>query len=292
MKTQSQSKSMFSVAFVALLLSTTSCDAANNPSALAGHWLHESGPTKGKPEDMELFKDGTGVVDKLSISWKVENKRLIVLSSLDGFAYDYEVSGYRLTLTDNAEKITLVNINNKNYQQKGTFTDSRNGKKYGTVKIGTQTWFAENLNYEAEGSKCYGNDPANCQKYGRLYNWSTSKAACPSGWHLPSDAEWGTLVDFAGGDIAGKKLKARSGWDDYERKSGNGTDIYGFSALPGGYGNSNGNFDDVGRNGGWWSSTENGASLAYGRRMYYNLAGVDRNYNGKTGLYSVRCVQD
>jgi hypothetical protein len=97
--------------------------------------------------------------------------------------------------------------------EKGSFTDTRDGKVYKTVKIGNQIWMAENLNYEAEGSKCYDNNPANGQKYGRLYDWETAKKACPPGWHLPSDAEWQELVDFAGGkEIAGKKLKAVSWW--------------------------------------------------------------------------------
>jgi hypothetical protein len=77
------------------------------------------------------------------------------------------------------------------YQAKRTsFADARDGKKYGAVEIGIQTWMAENLNYNASGSKCSGNSESNCQKYGRLYNWSTARNACPKGWHLPSDAEW------------------------------------------------------------------------------------------------------
>ncbi|MDR0515759.1 MAG: fibrobacter succinogenes major paralogous domain-containing protein, partial [Fibromonadaceae bacterium] len=177
-------------------------------------------------------------------------------------------------------------------QEKGSFTDSRDKKTYKTVKIGKQVWMAENLNYNAKGSKCGGtNNPEtreknyfaetfttctyysledkntkNCDKYGRLYDWSIAIKACPVGWHLPSDAEWQTLVNFAGGDkVAGTKLKAKSGWDSYtpcikhendgkyesedgydpdeydpgkcvkygKEVLGNGNDTYGFSALPG-----------------------------------------------------------
>jgi uncharacterized protein (TIGR02145 family) len=172
------------------------------------------------------------------------------------------------------------------------FTDSRDGKKYGTVKIGNQVWMGENLNYNANGSKCYDNKPANCDKYGRLYNWPTAKTACPKGWHLPSDAEWTALTDFVGGSSnAGKKLKAASGWNS----NGNGTDEFGFSALPGGYGNSYGSFDYVGNYGSWWSATESIAIAAYGcgRRMDYDGAGVYGYDGGKaTTLFSVRCVQD
>jgi uncharacterized protein (TIGR02145 family) len=159
---------------------------------------------------------------------------------------------------------------------------------YETVVIGTQTWMARNLNYNAEGSKCYGDDLANCDKYGRLYDWITAKTVCPSGWHLPSDAEWTTLTDFAGGSsTAGNKLKATSGWNS----NGNGTDTYGFSALPGGGGYSNGDFNNVGNNGYWWSSTEHFA-YAYIRLMGRNAASVGRNGYGRTNLCSVRCAQD
>jgi uncharacterized protein (TIGR02145 family) len=170
-----------------------------------------------------------------------------------------------------------------------SFTDSRDGKKYRTVVIGKQTWMAENLNYNANGSKCYDNKPANCDKYGRLYNWETAMKACPKGWHLPSKEEWQILVDFVGGEkIAGKKLKVKSGWEDYEGKSGNGTDEFGFSAMPGGA-ISDGNFDYVGI---WWTTSEYDANRAYCWTINYINETATWYHGNKSYLPSVRCLKD
>ena len=159
-----------------------------------------------------------------------------------------------------------------------------------TIKIGTKTWMAENLNCNVGNSKCYDNDPANCAKYGRLYNWTDAMSACPVGWHLPSDAEWTQLTDFVGSD-AGTKLKSPNYWESYSGVP-KGTDDYGFAALPGGNGFSDGSFYNAGNNGNWWSATEGTADYAYRRYMYYNLESVNRNGNLKTYLFSVRCVAD
>jgi uncharacterized protein (TIGR02145 family) len=173
------------------------------------------------------------------------------------------------------------------------FTDPRDGKFYKTIKIDGQVWMAENLNYAAEGSKCYNNEEANGAKYGRLYDWETAKKACPTGWHLPSNEEWDKLVDFVGGEkIAGKKLKSTSGWNYYKGKSGNGANEYGFSALPGGFGYSDGSFYCAGNLGIWWSATEYYAWNAWRRVMDYDSENVYRHDDGKATLYSVRCVQD
>jgi len=160
---------------------------------------------------------------------------------------------------------------------------------------------AENLNYNASGSKCGDNDilsnanTSSCDTYGRLYNWETAKTVCPSGWHLPSDEEWTTLTNFVGTNAAGTKLKAINGWNG----GGNGTNDYGFSALPGGNGNSYGSFVNAGNYGYWWSATEYNASRAYYWRMDYDDAyvygsygGVISNINDKSSLYSVRCVRN
>ena len=160
------------------------------------------------------------------------------------------------------------------------------GQTYKTVIIGEQTWLAENLNYEAEGSRCYDNDPANCAKYGRLYNWETAMMVCPSGWHLPTRAEWDALLTYAGGSTSGTKLKSTSGWNL------NGTDQYGFSALPGGnslsYGSS---FNGIGYEGFWWTASEYGSGgQAYFQKMRTGF--VEDNHLHKSEWFSVRCLQD
>jgi uncharacterized protein (TIGR02145 family) len=148
---------------------------------------------------------------------------------------------------------------------------------------------AENLRYNIEGSCCYDNDEANCQKYGRLYKWKAAKKACPAGWHLPSREEWQTLVDCIGGDsVAGGYLKSKSGWYD----NGNGTDEFDFSALPGGYHNSKGSFHCVGDAGCWWTSTANWIGQARGWDMLYNHVIVVKYYIGIGIGNSVRCVKD
>ena len=185
------------------------------------------------------------------------------------------------------------------------FTDSRDGTEYKRVAIGNQVWMAENLNYDIPNNTtdvCYGSSADSCAKYGRLYNWSTAmnrassssrspsgvQGVCPVGWHIPSDAEWTTLVNYVG-DSAGKKLKSTSGWD----RNGNGTDDYGWSALPGGYGDSYGKFSNAGIDGSWWSTTVNAATDGAWRRfMGYYFEDVNRSDYDKSLLFSVRCAQD
>jgi uncharacterized protein (TIGR02145 family) len=189
------------------------------------------------------------------------------------------------------------------YDEDGTLAKTEYYEDIGKiVKIGEQTWMAENLNYDVIGSKCYDDNEENCQKYGRLYDWETAMKACPKGWHLPSNKEWDKLYRYADGtngtespyesETADKFLKAKEGWNDYEGESGNGEDKFGFSALPGGRGDSGGDFYDVGGYGYWWSSSENGSGYAYPRLMYYNLEYAFYGNYDKSYLYSVRCVKD
>jgi len=160
-----------------------------------------------------------------------------------------------------------------------------------TVKIGSQTWMAENLNYMVDSSWCYNNDPTNCDMYGRMYRWATARTICPSGWHLPSIQEWEDLESAAGSKVAGKKLKSTSGWNDYNGKSGNGTDDYGFSALPGGYIFPSGAFAYIGDFGIWWTVTDYGDEKAIRRSIEYRNDGVSTYYIDKNYGFSVRCVE-
>jgi len=178
-------------------------------------------------------------------------------------------------------------------QETGTFTDTRDGKVYKTVTIGTQIWLAENLAYKAKsGCWVYGNDSNNVVKYGYLYNWQTAKEVCPAGWHLPSNAEWATLITYLGGDeIAGGKLKEVDTihWKGPNTGATNGS---GFKALPGGYRCSLGSFNFIGGNGYWWSSTEFGANQACCRFMGCSFSDVSRTFESKAGGYSVRCIKN
>jgi len=168
----------------------------------------------------------------------------------------------------------------------GKLIDSRDSKTYKTVEIGTQTWMAENLNYAANNSVYYENKE---NIYGRLYYWTTALSVCPDGWHLPNDAEWDLLMTAVGdSSTAGTKLKAKNGWSN----NGNGTDNYGFSALPGGRGGSDGYFRDVGNYGYWWSSSEYWQNYANLRYMDYASEGVHYGIYNMNGLQNVRCVKD
>ncbi|TVQ89264.1 MAG: hypothetical protein EA393_07315 [Bacteroidetes bacterium] len=172
----------------------------------------------------------------------------------------------------------------------GSFTDPRDGKSYETVTIGNQVWMAENLAYEpTSGNYCASdNDKSNVETYGYLYNWQTALNVCPVGWHLPSDNEWKELTTFVGFFDSVKKLKAKSGWSD----NGNGSDDYGFTALPGGECSWGGALFFVGHSGYWWSATEANTDRAWRRSIYYSLSHVNFDPSDKESGFSVRCVRD
>jgi uncharacterized protein (TIGR02145 family) len=165
---------------------------------------------------------------------------------------------------------------------------------YDFVELGGLKWMKKNLNIQTANSWCYGNDPANCTTYGRLYTGDEAKTICPAGWRLPTREDWNGLVEYAGGEsVAGKKLKAASGWNDNpDGSSGNGTDDYEFSALPGGDYDPLRGFEVIGTNGGWWTATVYGPQTtdSYVRHMNRTDATFD-NHNQNVLGRSVRCVK-
>jgi len=147
-------------------------------------------------------------------------------------------------------------------QVTGTFTDPRDGKIYKTVKIGTQTWMAENLAFKANsGCWAYNNDQKNVATYGYLYNWETAKKVCPNGWHLPSNGALATLTVFLGGEeVAGGKLKSTSTWASPNTGA---TNKSGFTALPSGSGCDIYPFEQIETSCWLWSSTEYNTGSAW-----------------------------
>lgn len=199
------------------------------------------------------------------------------------------------------------------------------GKVYNTIQVFSQCWLKENLNVgvvisgeqdmtdnDTIEKYCYDNDPANCDYYGGLYQWDETmqysvlpeaQGICPPGWHIPTDEEWKVLAGAADSQFGigdpiwdeigyrgfdtGTNLKTISGWN----YGGNGTDIFGFSGLPGGY-SWLGIYYNDGYHGDWWSTTKYGWDLWY-IKLLYNDPGVYRfsDYPKESG-FSVRCVMD
>jgi uncharacterized protein (TIGR02145 family) len=232
-----------------------------------------------------FYKNGTYVIIKkattkstnnddiiLTGTYTIENNKLILsdFGTITFLKLEEKTMSFSITLE--SDPATPVNIDaNKAIDDPSTFTDSRDGQTYKIVKIGTQTWFAENLNYKTtSNSWWYENKSANGDKYGRLYTWDAAITASPNGWHLPTDDEWKTLEMYLGmsqsdantGDWSyrgideGKKLKSNYGWSD----NGNGNNSSGFSALPGGLYNynygSNSIFENMGKLATFWTATE------------------------------------
>ena len=252
---------------------------------------------------VRFVSQSTGMVD--DITWDFGDGNT---SDKERPVHTYEEDGtYTVTLTvsnpygsDTEEKANFITVDSEGSM--GVMTDSRDGKTYNTVTIGDQVWMAENLNYEMENSWWYNHDQENGELYGRLYNWEAAMNACPDGWHLPNEEEWKTLagnVDseygpndsewdsdgWQGYDV-GKNLKSEVGW----KNEGNGTNKFGFTALPGGIFN-DGEFGYIGTDGMWWSSSESTDLRSWRYYLRNTKNEIARQDVFKSYRLSVRCVK-
>ncbi len=177
--------------------------------------------------------------------------------------------------------------------------DARDNKRYLKVRIGKQTWMAQNLDYETEGSWCFENRPENCVKFGRLYQWNAS--VCPEGWHLPSMDEMTQLHDFAKSRASesnrgvGTVLKSTTMWDeDEDDNTSRGLDLIGFEARPAGYRRADGRFMSLGAEANFWVNREDSDPT---RASYWNLYYANEDFIGsyvsvKDAAFSVRCLKN
>lgn len=199
----------------------------------------------------------------------------------------------------------------------GTLCDKRDGKIYPLVRIGSQTWLAKNLNFNAPNSFCYANNTANCSRYGRLYQWNTAlgltdnfnnesadtllaqplQGICPEGYRIPTSSDFQTISDYIdsknGNEGVGTSLKKEDLWENLEEIP-QGTNRFGFNALPAGYRDPNGNYNLLGEDLSFWVSEEaSSPKLA----PFWNLYAENDKFigtytNSKKYAYSVRCIKD
>jgi uncharacterized protein (TIGR02145 family) len=194
---------------------------------------------------------------------------------------------------------TSIVINGQEWMQQNlAVTKYRNGDPIPTGLSNT-TW----QNTTSGAYSIYNNDAANNISYGKLYNWyavNDSRGLCPTGWHVPSDAEWTTLINYLDpnqnpsafgtqSSVAGGKMKSTTGWNAPNTAA---TNESGFTGLPGGDRASSGAYVDIGDYGGWWSSTEDDSGSAWYRLLYYYNSTVYRFNANKRYGFSVRCVRD
>jgi len=166
-------------------------------------------------------------------------------------------------------------------QTKGTFTDPRDGKTYKTIKIGNQTWMAENLTYKtSNGSWVFDDDESNVSKYGYLYDYETAKTACPYGWKLPSKSDFYTLLENCSDDKKAAYKALITGGDS------------GFSTLFGGCRYDDGNFYGLNHYAHFWSTSQHSSKYAWFLYLYGNHKKAGMGNFHKSYGFSVRCLQD
>jgi len=178
-----------------------------------------------------------------------------------------------------------------NAQDKTTFTDSRDGHVYHWVKTGTQAWMTENLKFNAPaGSWAYNSDSANEENFGRLYSWKAAQSACPKGWHVPSEKEWGAMRESLGSD-AGLKIQSMDTIGKSHVKAGKPNPAAA-STLLSGVRHPDGSFTGLNSWGGCWTSGKVNDTVATNILFAKGSKDVGFSTNDKTAGFSVRCVRN
>jgi len=221
-----------------------------------------------------------------------------VYKSQDGPVYSLRKSDIIMIKYEDGRKDVFIDNNTAIEKEDdnviNTFTDTRDNQKYKLVKIGNQTWMAENLNFSMDGAWCYDEKQEYCDKYGKLYTWDAAQKACPDGWRLPSDEEWKDLEVELGmqNDVDDKGWRGHSPGQGYKLKKGGGS---GFDVELAGFGyvRSSAYGYKVGNDAYLWTSTERIKSKKKAwYRKFTKRASVYRDYMPKTYIMSIRCIKD
>jgi uncharacterized protein (TIGR02145 family) len=286
-------------------------------TSIVWNWNPVSGAIGYKWNTEDNFGTAT---DLLSVTTKNE-PGLTCGTNYTRYVWAYNGCGYSTPVTLTQSTLACCGI---------PITDSRDGKSYNTVVIGTQCWLAQNLNVGTRitgtvtqtnnsiiEKYCYNNIEDSCTSFGGLYQWgemmnyttssnsipSGRQGICPSGWHMPSDAEWCQMetyidatVNCAGsgwlGTNAGGKMK-EAGTSHWLTPNTGATNSSGFTALPAGN-NVGGGYSGIATLTNFWGTVECSSTSAYYHQLHYTMATVYRSCasNNKTNGYSVRCVKN
>lgn len=294
-----------------VVVSNVVSSITSNVAVLTIHYAPEitdnPDPATQRVGDTITFSVTAAGVPSPSYQWKLDGSNI---TGATGDSYTINsiepVNGgnYTVTVTNSIGNVTSTQAALSVTME---YRDRRDGTIYPVVQINNQIWMARNLNYEptvgdSMDHSCYNNMSTYCDEFGRLYSWEIATAVnpavqvCPPGWHLPSKSEFDALISYAGGtSVAGGKLKAGgSDWD--------GTDNYGFKALPGGE-NYYGSYFYITEKAYFWTSTAYGTEQAY--TLYLNISDNTGDYSlpyhksedPDTGYFyrigcSIRCIKD
>ncbi|MGL1903464.1 MAG: InlB B-repeat-containing protein [Fibrobacterales bacterium] len=288
-------------------------DTVNSDTVLYAHWVQKTVTNitlnksivhhmtvNGNEEQLDASLEPLDLLNR-NVLWRSSNTKVVTV----------DASGKVSAVGIGFASISVIADDNNSYIAECDFTvdsllDERDNQVYGAVAIGTQIWMSENLNFASSRSVCHGGQVENCDKYGRLYTWSSAmnisqlwdnsnytsilddfQGSCPVGWHIPTDDEWKTMIDFAkqnapAGESLLEVLKSTTGWT----KSTPGTDRFGFSVLPAGNDHCIVDY----RCADFWSSTQSGSVYAKERDFTRDIERAEGYI--KTAQYSMRCVQN